>query len=89
MKRLRLTKNSLSFLESLPAKKFRQVVASIFGLLANPEPHDFTQLKGYPFRRVDIGEYRIIYEASGDDVLIQLVGKRNDSEVYKKLGQGA
>ena len=87
MKRLRLTKTSLSFLESLPAKQFRQVVASIFSLLTTPQPHDSTQLKGYPFRRVDIGEYRVIYEISGDDILIQLVGKRNDSDVYKKLGR--
>ena len=87
MKRLKLTKASLSFLDTLPAKQFKQVAASIFKLLSDSQPHDSAQLKGYPFRRVDIGEYRIIYEVSGDDILIQLVGKRNDDDAYRKLAR--
>jgi mRNA interferase RelE/StbE len=34
-------------------------------------------------RRVDVGEYRVIYVNSGDTVDVLAVGKRNDDEVYK------
>jgi mRNA interferase RelE/StbE len=34
-----------------------------------PEPQDSKQLVGHPeYRRVDIGEYRIIYRVDGDAV---------------------
>ncbi len=53
--------------------------------MANPEPHDSKELKGYPYRRADIGEYRIVFRVEGDVLKIAVVGKRNDSDVYKKL----
>ncbi|MCK4824004.1 hypothetical protein KA005_50090 [bacterium] len=55
--------------------------------MANPEPHDSKELKGYPYRGTDIGEYRIIYCVEKDILKIAIVGKRNDSEVYKKLAR--
>ncbi|MBS1958376.1 MAG: hypothetical protein JST80_02795 [Bdellovibrionales bacterium] len=52
----------------------------------NPEPHDSQVSKGHaPLRRVDVGEYRIIYIVEGDVLKIALVGKRNDDEIYKQL----
>jgi mRNA interferase RelE/StbE len=42
-------------------------------------------MRGYHYWRVDIGEYRIIYEVEGNTLCIILIGKRNDDEVYKKL----
>ncbi|MBT4876174.1 MAG: type II toxin-antitoxin system RelE/ParE family toxin, partial [Desulfobacula sp.] len=51
----------------------------------DPEPHDSKELKGYPYRGTDIGEYRIIYRLEENVLKIVLVGKRNDSEVYKKM----
>ena len=53
--------------------------------MANPEPHDSKELKGHPYRGTDIGEYRIIYRVEEDVLKIALVGKRNDSAVYKKF----
>ena len=53
--------------------------------MANLEPHDSKELKGHPYRGTDIGEYRIIYRVEKDVLKIALVGKRNDSAVYKKL----
>jgi len=84
--KLDLTRAAGKFLTKLPPKQFRQVVSTIFRLRENPEPHDSSQLIGNPeYRRVDIGEYRIIYRLETDAVKIAVVGKRNDSEVYKKF----
>ncbi len=85
MLKLDLTGRSRKFLASLPPKQFRQIVAKIFSLLDQPEPADSRALAGFPYRRADIGEYRILYRVEGDVVKIALVGKRNDDEVYRQL----
>ena len=85
MYRLDLTKTAISYLDKLPPKQYRQVVKKIFSLLADPEPNDSIQLKGYPFRRADIGEHRIVYRVEDETVKIPIVDKRNDDEVYKVL----
>ncbi len=87
MLRLDLSKKTLPFLDKFPPKQFKQVSNKIFSLMTNPEPHDSKELKGYPYRRADIGEYRIVYRVEGDVLKIAVVGKRNDSDVYKKLAR--
>ena len=87
MLRLDLTKKTLAFLDTLPPKQFKQISKKIFSLMANPKPYDSKELKGQPYRRTDIGEYRIIYRVEEDVLKIALVGKRNDSAVYKKLAR--
>ncbi len=82
-----MSKKTLAFLDKLPPKQFKQVSNKIFSLMANPKPHDSKELKGYPYRRADIGEYRIVYRVEGDVLKIAVVGKRNDSDVYKKLAR--
>jgi mRNA interferase RelE/StbE len=82
---LDITHDCHKFLLTLPPKQFRQVVTAMFELLRNPEPHDSRLLKGFPYRRVDVGEYRIIYYVEGTVLRIPLIDKRNDDEVYKKL----
>lgn len=83
--KLLLSRVARDFLETLPPKPFRQVVLATLRLLSEPFPHDSKQLKGYPYYRVDIGEYRIVYEVESDEIRIVLVGKRHDDEVYKLL----
>ena len=85
MLRLNLTNAALSFLDGLAGKQFKQVVNTLFNLLKNPTPQDSSLLKGYPYRRVDFGEYRIVYQVQGEDLQVLVIGKRNDDDVYKKL----
>ncbi|HJU09897.1 MAG TPA: hypothetical protein VJ728_03420 [Candidatus Binataceae bacterium] len=73
-------------LADLEAKPFKQVAMTILRLLENATPSDSAELKGFsPYRRVDIGERRIIYHFDEQTVYIAHVGKRNDSEVYRFL----
>jgi mRNA interferase RelE/StbE len=83
--KLLVTKQAHGFLDTLPPKQFRQVLRKVLALLEDPKPHDTEQLKGYPFLRNDVGEYRIIYDIQGDTLRLILVGKRNDGEIYKRL----
>ena len=87
MLRIKLSRRAVKFIGGLPAKQKKQITTSILELSKNPHPHDSTQLKGLKlYRRKDVGEYRIIYFVEGDVILIVvLVGKRNDDDVYKQL----
>ena len=85
MLKLDITNDCLKFLRTLDPKQFRQVVTTLFNLLRTPDPHDSASLAGSPFRRVDIGEYRIVYRVEGELLKVPLIGKRNDDEVYRNL----
>jgi len=87
MLRLDLTKKTIAFLDSLQPKQFKQVSKKIFSLMANSKPHDSKELKGQSYRGTDIGEYRIIYRVEEDVLKVAIIGKRNDSAVYKKLAR--
>lgn len=83
---LKMTKQALKACSKLDAKQYRQVVSAILGLMNNPEPHDSQQLQGASRgeRRLDVGEYRVIYAVEGDELIdVLVVGKRNDDDVYK------
>jgi len=72
--------------KDLPTKHFRQATLAILSLLQNATPHDSAALLEHqPWRRLDIGEYRVIYQFAADTVYVALLGKRNDAEVYKRL----
>jgi mRNA interferase RelE/StbE len=85
MLKLLVSKKAQKFLDGLPPKQFRQIIRKVFVLLENPRPHDSEALRGYPFLRNDVGEYRIIYDVQGDTLRLIVVGKRNDEEVYRQL----
>ncbi|MGH7813667.1 MAG: type II toxin-antitoxin system RelE family toxin [Candidatus Binataceae bacterium] len=87
MRKLDLTHDALKFLGILPPKQFRQVVTKVFALMANPQPQDSKPLAGYDYWRADIGEYRIVYRFDHDFLYVALVGKRNDSDIYKRLSR--
>jgi mRNA interferase RelE/StbE len=86
MLKIDLSKRSQKFLSKLPPKQARQLALKILALRSNPEPPDSIRLKGYDLlRRADFGEYRIIYYVNSDVLIVFLVGKRNDDEIYKQL----
>lgn len=85
--RLKISRQAGRFIKTLPPKQYKQVVSTMLALLNNPEPHDSKLLKGSKDRnrRVDIGEYRAVYRVEDEDLLVIVIGKRNDDEVYKIL----
>ncbi len=82
---LSLSKTAVRFLDSLPPKQFRQVVRRVVMLMADPRPADADELRGHPYWRVTVGEYRIVYDVVDNVLRVLVIGKRNDDEVYRKL----
>jgi mRNA interferase RelE/StbE len=85
MRRLDITRDALRFLTGLDAKRFRQVMLKVLDLMRDATPQDSEALKGFEGRRVDIGEYRIIYRFDASTLYVVVIGKRNDDEVYRQL----
>ena len=85
-RKLALESSVANGLRNLPPKHCKQVVLAILDLLRNATPHDSAALAGQDqWRRIDVGEYRVIYRFDADTVFVPLVGKRNDEEVYKLI----
>ena len=82
---LDISRDAAKALRALPAKQARQVLGRILALQEQPEPHDSRVLKGKAalWRRVDSGEYRIIYRIEDTLLKIDAIGPRNDDRVYR------
>lgn len=85
MLKLDVERRAEKFVRKLLPKHRRQISGKILDLCSDPVPNDSEQVTGSPYRRVDIGEYRIIYRIEHDTLLIPLIGKRNDDDVYRRL----
>lgn len=81
-----ISKNVAKYFKKLSNDKVsRQLIAKMGQLSEEPFPNDSKYLKGKlsGAYRVDSGEYRIVYTVNDEIVNIVLIGKRNDSTVYK------
>ncbi len=85
MLRIKLSGDAAKFIVKLPPKQRRQVKQKLAALRHDPAPPDVGPVKGTSWLRTDIGEYRIVYRVEGDTLLVPIVGKRNDDEVYRRL----
>jgi len=86
MREIKLYKRSVKFLKRLPYKQQQQILRQVTALQTNVRPADYKKLIGYQkYYRIDSGEYRIVYWWDEFLVHVIIVGKRNDSEVYRKL----
>ncbi len=81
---------SIDFIKSLASKQYKQVAGAIFDLCKNPNQNDVIFLKGYEkekLKRKDVGEFRVVFKHDETRLIIIVVGKRNDDDVYKLLRQ--
>lgn len=81
-----INKNVFKLLDTVPPKQSNQISKKILHLFNDPLLVDSIPLKGYPdYRRVDIGEYRICYTYINNIISVDLIGKRDDDDVYQKI----
>jgi len=85
MLELDIRKQAVQFVKRLPPKHADQIGRKLALLLINPYPPDSKKLSGLPLLRTDVGEYRIAYQVYGTTLLVPLIGKRNDSDIYRRL----
>lgn len=86
MLKRQVTKDAEKTMDKMPDKHFCQVYDAVEALRENPEPENSKALFSNVTpkrRRKDTGEYRIIYWYDDEYLYIDVVGKRNDGDVYK------
>lgn len=81
MYKVLITRTAEKQLKKLPKKIQLKIAAVIFSLEIDPQPYGTKKLTGYDScYRIRVGNYRIIYEIDGKQVIITVlkVGHRKD-----------
>jgi len=86
MLKINVTAKADRFINSREPKHGRQITGKILALANDPSPADSQRLMGSDKgeRRATIGEYRIIYWTDETTLHVTTIGKRNDSQVYRR-----
>ena len=75
-----------AFLKSIPHKHAQQILTRIVKFANNQNDVPSELLVGYaPRKRIKSGEYRVVISVEDNDLFIELIGNRNDDEIYKQL----
>ncbi len=77
-----ISKTAKKFIEKAVEKHAKQIAIKIKELTINGHLNDSKKLKGSNYYRIDSGEYRIIYQHHENSLVVVLIGKRNDDEIY-------
>ena len=84
MLKLTIKRSVLKDSRSLPKETRGRAALSILELATLPSPQGVEKLKGYErLYRLRVGDYRIVYEVTGEDVTVIAVSHRKD--VYRQL----
>lgn len=86
MANITFSRDALKFVKQLETKAARQVYEKTLSLLLEPHPQSATELRGFKgFKRLRVGDYRVIYSNSQDLISVVLIDNRSDDEVYRHL----
>ena len=86
MLKRQVTRDAEKTMDKMPDKHFCQIYDAIEALRVDPKPRDSKELISNVTpkrRRRDVGEYRIVYWYDDEVLYIDVVGRRNDDDVYK------
>ncbi|MBS0184954.1 MAG: type II toxin-antitoxin system RelE/ParE family toxin [Proteobacteria bacterium] len=78
MLKINFSKSAQKILKSLSPKHKHQCALKIQELILKPLPNDVKSIKGTSFLRVSVGEYRIVYQYTKENLEVLLLDKRNN-----------
>jgi mRNA interferase RelE/StbE len=78
----RSARRSLSRLSRRDAERVRDVIDS---LAEEPRPRGASLVKGTPFLRIRVGDYRVVYEVREGELLVLVIRAGHRREVYRGL----
>ncbi len=80
---IRIKPSAVREIEGLPERDRRRVVRRIAALADDPRPPGCEKLSGRPWYRVRQGNYRVLYEVRGSELLIFVVKVGDRKNVYR------
>jgi mRNA interferase RelE/StbE len=82
--RITLARSARKELEAIPAKIQDRILAAIDDLQTDPRPRGCKKLKGADdLFRIRIGDYRVIYEVSDEEVAVLVIRIRHRKQAYQ------
>lgn len=87
MKTILYSKQALDFLSKIQKVERQKIITKVKQYAENPEAlkNQIKKLKGLPFYRLRVGDYRIVFDENGLVLNIIKIGHRKD--IYKELRQ--
>lgn len=83
--KLTIKRSVLKDLRLLPKDIRGRAALSILELATSPFPQGVEKLKGYErMYRIKVGDYRIVYEVTGEDLVI--IAANHRKTVYREIG---
>lgn len=83
---IQFSNDVLKFVKNLETKPAKQIYDKVVSLGLDPRPQNSTPLVAYKgYRRLRVGDFRVIYSIENEQIKIALVDARGDDEVYRSL----
>ena len=84
--RIEVKRSAAKALKKIPKPDQKRISERIDNLAENLPNPDTTKMKGNnPFRKVRVGDYRIIYEIQDDVLLILIIKIGHRKDIYRNL----
>ncbi|NJE55606.1 type II toxin-antitoxin system RelE/ParE family toxin [Thermococcus sp. 21S9] len=77
-----LSRNALKYIKKLPPTDRERIKGALLKLSQNPWFTQYKKLRGYPFYRIRVGDYRIIYSVDEDSKTVYVVRIGRRENVY-------
>jgi len=83
--RIEFTPRSIREIKKLPHQVQDDLREAIAGLGANPRPPRAEKMKGYPWFKIRVGDYRVVYAIEDKILLVLIIRVGDRKEVYRNL----
>lgn len=78
-----IERHAVKQLKKLDKSQIPVIKSAIRKLANNPRPNGYIKLKGEDAYRIRIGNYRIIYEISDQEIIVIVIAIGHRKEIYK------
>ena len=85
--RITWSRRATRSLRGLETATRRRVVDKVRNLADDPRPPDCESVRGYPYFRVRVGDYRIVYDVQDDEVRVSIVLVGHRREIYQQMNR--
>lgn len=76
-------KRAIKALEHISEPYYSNIKKAIYSLADDPRPNGCKKLKGREGYRIQVADYRIIYEIFDNKLIVEVIGLGNRKDIYE------
>lgn len=81
--KIKLSRISVKTLKKLPQRVAARIFLHIQDLTVEPRPNGVKKLSGYPYYRIRVGDYRVVYDIQDRELTILVVEIGHRKDIYR------